>query len=110
MVAIATSAFGINPNLSGVFSKLNNETTLKRISQYLNADESQTAELETIFYCTNQLLKTAKNESDESFAASAINYNLSSVRSVLTSTQYSKYLSLINLSVSNSEKNFADEK
>lgn len=107
MVALATSAFGINPNVSSVFSKMNNEATLKLVSNYLNADDAQTAELESIFYCTDQLLKSAKNESTESYAASAVNYNLSSIKSVLTPAQYSKYLTLVNLSISNAENNMA---
>jgi hypothetical protein len=108
MVAAATtSAFGINPNVSTVFSKMNNETTLKYISNYLNADDSQIAELESIFYCTDQLLKSSKNEAGESYAASAVNYNLTSMKNVLSNAQYRKYLVLVNLSITNAENNMA---
>jgi hypothetical protein len=107
MVAMATSAFGINPNVAKVFSKMNNAASLKYISNYLNADESQTAELESIFYCTDELLKTSINETTESYAASAVNYNLTSMKSVLSSDQYRKYLVLVNLSITNAENNMA---
>lgn len=107
MVAMATSAFGINSKVYGVFSKMNNESTLKYITTYLNADDSQTAELETIFDCTDKLLKSAEVENTESLAASAVNYNLSSMKSVLTSSQFRKYLVLVNMSISNIDKNLA---
>ena len=108
MVAAATtSALGINPIVSTVFSKMNNEATLKYISNYLNADDFQTAELESIFYCTDQLLKSSKNEAGESYAASAVNYNLTSMKNVLSNAQYRKYLVLVNLSITNAENNLA---
>lgn len=101
LLTIAGSTYGINPSAYGVFSKLNNKNTLKNLATYLNADEAQTAELETIFSCTAQLLKSSLSEEGESFSASAINYNLTSAKSVLTNTQYRKYLTLINSSIMN---------
>ena len=107
MVTMATSAFSINSKVSGVFSRLNNEATLKYISNYLNADEAQISELESVFFCTEELLKSSEKEESASFAASAVNYNLSSVKSILTSSQYRKYLLLINTSIENIDKNLA---
>jgi len=77
MVAMATSAFSVNSKVYGVFSKLNNEATLKYISNYLNADQAQIEELEAVFYCTDELIKSAEKEDGASFAASAVNYNQS---------------------------------
>ena len=107
MVAMATSAFSVNSKVYGVFSKLNNEATLKYISNYLNADQAQIEELEAVFYCTDELIKSAEKEDGASFAASAVNYNLSSVKSILTSVQYRKYLLLINTSIENVDKSLA---
>ena len=101
LLLIAGSSYGINPNAYGVFSKLSNKSTLSKIATYLNANEEQTAELETIFACTEKLLKSSLNEDNESYSASAINYNLTSAKSVLTNAQYRKYLTLINSSIIN---------
>ena len=101
LLLIAGSIYGINPSAYGVFSKLNNKSTLSKLAIYLNANEEQTSELETIFSCTEKLLKSSLSEDNESYSASAINYNLTSAKSVLTKAQYRKYLTLINSSIIN---------
>jgi hypothetical protein len=104
LLAIAGSTYGINTSAYGVFSKLNNKNTLKNLTTYLNADEAQTAELETIFSCTAQLLNSSLSEKDESYSSSAMNYNLTSTKSVLSTAPYRKYLIFINSSIMNENR------
>ena len=99
MIAFTTSTYAINPTVSGTFSKLTNATTFQTIRQYLGVNSSQVEELETIFSTTSQKLTTASEENSDISAENAINYNLNSVKSILSQSQYRKYLLFISMSI-----------
>jgi len=105
MLTIATTSFSINKNVCSAFSKMNNKTTFKYITNYLNVNETQANELESIFSITEQKLESAMAEDSELLAENAISYNFDSAKAILTQAQYRKYLLLINLSVNNSLEN-----
>lgn len=101
MIAIANSAFAINPNVYYAYSQLSKESTLKYVSEYVNAGSSQTNELEAVFAETKQKFKLAiKRENGVTFD-DAIDYNLKAVKSILSRNQYKKYLRMISSSIKN---------
>lgn len=99
MIAFTISTYAINPTVNGTFSKLSNATTFQTIRQYLGVNNAQAEELETIFSTTSQKLTTASEENNDISAENAINYNLNSVKSILSQSQYRKYLLFINMSI-----------
>ena len=99
MIAFTSSTYAINPTVSRTFSKLNNASTFQNIRQYLGVNSSQFEELETIFTTTSQKIAMAIDENSEISAENAINYNLKSVKSILSQSQYRKYLLFISMSI-----------
>jgi len=95
MVILSANAYSIHPNTFGFLSKTINPENQVEISNYLNLNETQAEQLKSIFFCTADLLKTAKNENNDSFASSAVDYHLSSMKVILNNSQYRKYLLLL---------------
>lgn len=101
LLATATGTFAINPNVYYAYSQLYKASTLKYVSEYVNAGSSQTNELEAVFLETKQMFKSAvKRENGVSFD-DAIDYNLKAVKSILSRSQYKKYLTMISSSIKN---------
>jgi hypothetical protein len=101
LLAIATGTYAINPNVYYAYSQLSKESTLRYVSEYVNARTSQTSELEAVFAETKQKFKSAiKRENGVSFD-DAIDYNLKAVKSILSRSQYKKYLQMISSSIKN---------
>jgi hypothetical protein len=105
LVAGATSTFAISPADSDVFSKLNNGSTFTGLMKYLNADGEQTSYLKQVFALTEEKMKTALKAENELAVEKAMNFNMGNAKNVLTSYQYKKYLTIINLTVMNNRYN-----
>jgi hypothetical protein len=99
MIAFTTSTYAINPTVSGTFSKLGNASTFQTIRQYLGVNSSQAEELEAVFLTTSEKMATAVDENSDTSVENVINYNLSSVKSILSQNQYRKYLLYINMTI-----------
>jgi hypothetical protein len=104
LLAVATGTFAINPNVYYAYSQLSKESSLRYVSEYVNAGSSQTAELEAVFAETKQrFIMAIKRENGFSFDA-AIEYNLQAVKSILSRGQYKKYLQMMSTSIKNSKE------
>lgn len=99
MIAFTVSTYAINPTVSGTFSKLSNASTFQTIRQYLGVNNTQAEELEAVFSSTSQKMATAIDENSDTSAENVINYNLSSVKTILTQSQYRKYLLFISMTI-----------
>jgi hypothetical protein len=80
---------------------MNNSSTFKGLVRYLKADSEQTENLKYIFEVTNNEMQTALKADNEKAAEKAMNFNLGNARNILTSYQYKKYLTIINLTINN---------
>jgi len=102
LVMVATSTmFAVNNNDYDVFYKLNNQITLKGLVRYLDASYNQADQLEYIFSITEDKLNSALNSKNAERAESAVLFNISNVKFILSDEQYKKYLLMLNLSRNN---------
>lgn len=101
LVAGAASTYAINPGDYDVFYKMNNHDTFNGLVRYLNADNEQAENLKYIFSATETKLKSALKNENESDAEKALNFNLGNTKNILTSYQYKKYLTIVNLTINN---------
>jgi hypothetical protein len=112
LVAGVTSTYAINPIESGVFYACNNGPVFNRLMKYLNADDEQADNLKYIVDATESRMKAAEKSKNEVAFDNAVNFNLANVRNILSHSQYIKYLSMINLTITNRNEEgvFGDEK
>ena len=101
LVAGATSTFAVNPAEYDVFLKLNNPSTFTGLVKYLEADSEQADYLKLVFEMAENKMKAALKADNEVEAEKAMNFNLGNAKNILTSHQYKKYLTIINLTVNN---------
>ncbi|MDD4993842.1 MAG: hypothetical protein PHR83_16595 [Paludibacter sp.] len=101
LVAGATSTFAVNPAEYDVFYKLNNPSTFTGLMKYLDADGEQAEYLKLVFTMAEDKMKAALKADNEADAEKAMNFNLGNAKNILTSYQYKKYLTIINLTVNN---------
>ena len=101
LVAGSASTYALNPSDYEVFCKMNNSSTFKGLVRYLKADSEQAENLKYIFDVTNNEMQTALKADNEKAAEKAMNFNLGNARNILTSYQYKKYLTIINLTINN---------
>ena len=110
MVVFATSAFAINPTNYKAVYKLNNETTFNSLVRYLNADETQADQLKYVFELTENKMKSALKSDNEAAADKVLLFNVGNAKSILSDTQYKKYLAVLNLSVNNESQELLTQK
>ena len=101
MVAIATSAFAINPGNYKTVYKLNNESTFNALTRYLAVDENQADQLKYVSQLTESKMKSALKSENELAADKVLLFNVANAKYILTDEQYKKYLVVLNLSVNN---------
>ena len=105
MVAIATSAFAVNPGNYKTVYKLNNESTFNALTRYLAVDENQADQLKYVFQLTESKMKSALKSENELAADKVLLFNVANAKYILTDEQYKKYLVVLNLSVNNDKDN-----
>ena len=110
MVAISSTVFAIDPSSYKVIYKLNNETTFNGLIHYLNADESQANQLKQIFEVTENRMKTALKLNSENEVEDVLFYNVLNAKCILTDEQYKKYLTVLNVTVSNNYQELLTQK
>jgi len=110
MVAISSTVFAIDPSSYKVIYKLNNETSFNGLIHYLNADESQANQLKQIFEVTENRMKTALKLNSENEVEDVLFYNALNAKCILTEEQYKKYLTVLNLTVSNNYQELLTQK
>lgn len=103
LVAGATSTFAVNPEKTEVFYKLNDKNVFNGLMKYLDANNEQTDYLKTVFESTEMKIKNAEKRSDEKAYDNAVVFNLANARYLLSREQYRKYLTMLNLSMSNNQ-------
>ena len=103
-LAVYGNSFAMELNDYKVFSKLNNEATLKSLMRYLNASEEQHEQLRYLFELTERKVKTAVNKADELEAEKALFFNLGNAKYMLSEEQYKKYLVVLNLTVAGNDE------
>ena len=101
LVAGATATYAINPVESRVFATFNNEPVFNRLVKYLDADGEQADNLKYVLSETETKMKTAEQNGNDAAFEKALYFNLANARSILSRSQYIKYLSMINLTVTN---------
>jgi hypothetical protein len=101
LVAGATTTYAVNPTDYEIFYKLNDNSTFKGLVRYLNADSEQAENLKYVFTVAENNIKSALKADNEIAAEKAMNFNLGNARNILTSYQYKKYLTIINLTINN---------
>jgi hypothetical protein len=101
LVAAATSTYAINPVESSVFYTFNNEPVFNRLMRYINADEDQSDNLKYIVEATESRMRAATKSGNDAAFDKAVNFNLANAKNILSHSQYIKYLSMINLTLSN---------
>jgi len=106
MVAIATSAFAINPGNYKVVYKLNNETTFNSLARYLNVDDTQADQLKYVFELTENKMKSALKSDNDVAVDKVLLFNVANAKYILSDVQYKKYLVVLNLSVNNTNDEF----
>jgi len=89
-----------------VFSKLNNQEKFDGLAKYLNADMSQKEYLSEIFALSLRKMERemSKQTVSEVGMEKAIAFNLANAKSVLTPEQYRKYLTVLNVTLNNSQE------
>jgi hypothetical protein len=107
LVAGATSTYAISPIETGVFYTFNNEPVFNRLVKYLNADGDQADNLKYIVEVTESKMKAAAKNGNDAALDKAVNFNLANAKSILSHSQYIKYLSMINLTISNRNQEVA---
>lgn len=106
VLGLAVLAFGASTFASDnktVTEKLNNKVTQQAVARYLDTDYQQTAHLEYIFSEASKRHNKAiaKGASTEEAAKIALNFNLANARVVLSTEQYKKFLSVLNVTLMN---------
>lgn len=99
LASISFSASALELNEYKVFNRLNNESTQKSLTRYLQTSDSQAEMLKIIFKETGIKMNRALNNENETAAEKAMWFNLANARSILTPEQYKKYLIAINLTM-----------
>lgn len=110
VLAVYGNSFAMELNDYRVFSKLNNETTLRSLVRYLDADVEQSGQLKYVFELTEGKIKDAVNKGDEMAAEKALYFNLANMKHLLSEVQYKKYLVVLNLTVAGNEEVLLAEK
>lgn len=103
-LAVYGNSFAMELNDYKVFSKLNNETTLRSLVRYLDADVEQRGQLKYVFELTVEKVKDAVSKSNEVEAEKALFFNLANMKHLLSPEQYKKYLVVLNLTVAGNEE------
>ena len=106
MVAIATSAFAINPGSYKAVYKLNNEPTFDALVRYLDVNDNQADQLKYVFQLTENKMKSALKSENELAADKVLLFNVANAKYILSDEQYKKYLVVLNLSVNNDKEDF----
>jgi hypothetical protein len=101
LVAGATSTYAVNPVETGVFYTINDEPVFNRLMKYIDADGEQSDNLKYIFEATTNKLKTATKSGNEAAYNKAVSFNLANAKNILSHSQYIKYLSMLNLTMTN---------
>jgi len=110
MVAFSTGVFALKPaNYEAVF-KLNNENTFNGLIHYLNADDSQADQLKFLFELTENKMKSALKNNDDTKINKILIFNIGNAKYILSDKQYKKYLSVLNLSVYSDNVEFLTQK
>lgn len=104
MLAVCGSTFAMDLSDYKVFSKLNNDATLRSLVRYLKADADQSDKLKYIFELTERKVNSAVNKGDEKSAEKAMFFNLGNAKYVLSADQYKKYLLVLNMTVAGREE------
>ena len=101
LVALATtgSTFALDLNEYKVFYKLNNETTMKSLSRYLQLSDCQKQNLVTEFKQNETNIRQAIQNSNAIAAEEAMNLHLSNLKSFLTEEQYNKFVIALNATI-----------
>jgi len=107
LVAGATSTYAVNPVETGVFYSINNEPVFNHLMKYLDVDGEQSDNLKYIFEATTNKMKTAAKSDNEVAYSKAVNFNLANAKNILTRSQYVKYLSVINITLTNRYQDLA---
>jgi hypothetical protein len=110
VLAVYGNSFAMELNDYKVFSKLNNEATLRSLVRYLDADVEQRGQLKYLFELTEGKVKDAINKGDELAAEKALYFNLGNMKHMLSDEQYKKYLVVLNLTVASNEEVLLAEK
>ena len=110
MVAFATSVFAINPSNYKTIYKLNNEPTFNALVRYLNANDTQADQLKYVFELTENKMKTALKSDNEAAVDNALLFNVGNAKYILSENQYKKYLTVLNLSINNSNEELLTQK
>ncbi len=97
----AASTFAVNPDKTEVFYKLNNEKVFNGLTKYLGASYEQKEYLKVVFERTELKMKNAERRGDEKAYDNAVVFNLANAKYFLSGDQYRKYLTLLNLTLSN---------
>lgn len=100
-VAGATVASAINPVHYKVFNSFNNEPVFNRLVKYLNADGDQVDNLKYVFELTENRMKSAVKSDNDAAFQKAMNFNLANAKNILSRDQYTKYLSMVNITIRN---------
>lgn len=101
LVASATSTYAVTPDKTEVFYKLNNEKVFNGLMKYLQVNSEQAENLKVVFESTELKIKNAERKGDEKAYDNAVVFNLANTRYLLSSAQYRRYLTLINLTMNN---------
>jgi rubrerythrin len=110
MLTVYGNSFAMELNDYSVFSKINNETTLRSLVRYLDADAEQHSQLKFVFRLTDEKVKSAVNNGNEVEAEKALYFNLANMKHLLSPEQYKKYLVVLNLTVAGNEEVLLAEK
>jgi hypothetical protein len=101
LVAGVTSTYAANRVESGVINSINDEKVFTRLMNYLKVDADQAEGLKYVIAVTQSKLKKAETKGNQADVEKAMDYNLTNAKSILSDTQYVKYLSMINLTINN---------
>ncbi len=106
VVALSFVATTFASEPTSVIDKLNDQKTFDRVANYLGADYDQREGLQYVFNESSRRLNkaTEKGATVGEATEKALYFNLANARVILSSEQYKKFLSLINLTINNEEK------
>ena len=110
MVAFASSVFAISPDNYKAIYKLNNEPTFNALVRYLNADETQADQLKYVFQLTEDKMRKALKTDNDAAADNVLLFNVGNAKYILSDNQYRKYLTVLNLSIHNSNQELLTQK
>ena len=110
LVAAATSVFSVNPANYKVVYNLNSEPTFNALVRYLDADTDQADKLKYVFGLTENKMRTALKSENEAAVDKALLFNVGNAKYILSENQYKKYLTVLNLSINNSNEELLTQK